>query len=283
MRDRVCSDWLSTYLEWTSAQESPESLHRWSAMSVLSAATRRSIYIEQEYFTIYPNIYVIIVAESAKVRKSTAMDLARDMFLEAFPQAHVFRDSGTAQGMIRKLNKKETKDGKNEEQRSVVAVFADEVANLFSYVKGQASTMVIFLTRTYGCPKVYDHTTSRDGEVRLYNLYPTLLGGTDPRNLKVLPEDAVGGLTGRLIWVIESSRRTNNPGWKRKDDRESTARRALREMLLTDLQTIGMLSGEMTVTLDAREYYNDWYEELSKRDMKDPDMDAFYQRCRPTT
>src|SRR3970282_852760 len=116
---RHLDDWLTSYLDWSSGQESPESLHLWSAMSILAAATRRQIWLEMEYFTIFPNIYVVIVAESARVRKSSAMDMARDVFTDAFPQAHIFRDSGTAQGMIKKLNTKvdTTKDDKDNENR----------------------------------------------------------------------------------------------------------------------------------------------------------------------
>jgi hypothetical protein len=108
-----------------------------------------------------------------------------------------------------------------------------------------------------------------------------LLGGTDPRNLKVLPDDAVGGLTGRLIWVIESTRRANNPGWIR-DPARIIRQRLLREGLLRDLQEISKLNGAMTVADDAQECYDGWYEDLSKKDTKDPDTDAFYHRCHVT-
>jgi hypothetical protein len=250
---------------------------------------RRNVYLEMEYGRIYPNLYVIFVAESAKARKSTAMDYGREMLIEAIPEIRVMRDSMTSQGLIKALNRKvqtivKTEDGKEvikEEQRSDVAIFADEVANLFSYERQRAAQMVIFLTRTYTCPTIYDHTTVRDSIVRLHNLYPVLLGGTDPRNLKVLPDDAVGGLTGRLIWVIESTRRANNPGWIR-DPARIIRQRLLREGLLRDLQEISKLNGAMTVSDDAQECYDGWYEDLSKKDTKDPDTDAFYHRCHVT-
>jgi len=141
--------------------------------------------------------------------------------------------------------------------------------------------MVIFLTRSYGCPSIYDHTTARDSTVRLHNLYPVLLGGTDPHNLKVLPPDAVGGLTGRLIWVIEKERRHNNPGWKRSSE-SAIRRKLIREMLIADLQRIANLQGEVNVNNDAQRYYDEWYEKLSARGNEDPNVDAFYQRCHTT-
>lgn len=282
---RLLQDWLQGYLDYTATQESPESLHLWTALSVISSALRRRVFIEHEYYKIYPNTYVILVAESARVRKSTAMDLGRDILLDACPDIKIMRDSMTSQGLIKALNKKTNiVDGNGqikEEMRSDVSIFADEVANLFSYDKIRAAQMVIFLTRSYSCPAIYDHTTARDSTVRLHNLYPVFLGGTDPHNLKVLPPDAIGGLTGRIIWVIERERRHNNPGWKR--DSESATRRALiKEMLIHDLQRIAALEGEVTVADDAQNLYDSWYEALSSRGNTDPSVDAFYQRCHTT-
>jgi hypothetical protein len=212
------------------------------------------------------------------------MDIGRDLLLDTLPEMKIMRDSMTSQGLIKSLNHKVQviKDDKvTEELRSDVAIFADEIANLISYERTRASQMVIFLTRTYGCPSIYDHTTVRDSTVRLHNLYPVLLGGTDPRNLKVLPEDAVGGLTGRLIWIIEAQRRGNFSGWKR-DPQRTLRRSLLREYLIHDLQRIAKLQGEMQVTPDAMALYDEWYLALSKKDAKDPETDAFYQRCHTT-
>lgn len=280
---RLCHDWLVSYLELTKHLEAQESLHLWTGLTVLSAALRRNVYLDMDYGKIFPNLYVIIVAVSAKARKSVAMDHGRDLLIDALPYIRIHRDSGTSQGLIKQLNKpvQVIKDGQiKEELRSDVGIFADEVANLFSYDKTRASQMVIFLTRAYTCPSVYDHTTVRDSVVRLHNLYPVLLGGTDPRNLKVLPEDAVGGLTGRLIWVIESTRRMNNPGWKSSESRID--RELLYEYLVHDLIRISKLSGAFKVDQDAMDYYDTWYNELSKRDASDPETDAFYHRCHTT-
>lgn len=280
---RLCQDWLASYIELTKNLEAQESLHLWTGLTVLSAALRRQVYLDMDYGKVYPNLYVIIVAVSAKARKSAAMDTGRDLLIDALPDIRIHRDSGTSQGLIKQLNHKAQViegDQIKEELRSNVAIFADEVANLFSYDKIRAAQMVIFLTRTYTCPNVYDHTTVRDSIVRLHNLYPTLLGGTDPRNLKVLPEDAIGGLTGRLLWVIESTRRSNNPGWRKKE--ESAAHDLLREALIHDLQRVSRLVGEFTAVPEARDFYDNWYTELSKKDFKDPETDAFYHRCHTT-
>lgn len=281
---RLTHNWLAEYLHLTERLEAKEQLHMWTALCVMSASLRRRVWLEMDYGTVFPNLYVIIVAESAKARKSTATDNGYNLLRDALPEMRIMQDSMTSQGLIKALNRptQVIRDDKiQEELHSDVAIFADEVANLFSYDKVRSSQLVIFLTRTYTCPAVYDHTTVRDSIVRLHNLYPVLLGATDPRNLKVLPPDAVGGLTGRLIWVIEGDRRANNPGWK-KDDRAHLEKILLREYLIHDLRRISNLQGEMHAEESAMKMYDNWYEELSKKDSKDPDTDAFYHRCHVT-
>lgn len=281
---RLLGNWLASYMELTSDLESPDNCHLWTGLTAISAATRRKVWLDMQYGTIYPNLYVIIVAVSAKSRKSAAMDFGRDLLMDAIPDIRIMRDSMTSQGLVKQMNHKVTiikGDKIEEEPRSDVAIFADEVANLFSYERTRAAQMVIFLTRTYTCPSVYDHTTVRDSLVRLHNLYPVLLGGTDPRNLKVLPEDAVGGLTGRLIWVVVNERRSNNPGWK-TDVRADLQRQLLREYLIHDLRVIGSLWGQFETEELARKTYDEWYAALAAKDANDLTTDAFYQRCHVT-
>lgn len=281
---RLLPDWIVGYLEYTASHEAPESLHLWNALVAISAASRRKVYIDLEQGPVFPNLYVIIVAESARVRKSASMALGRDLLIDAVPDVRIMRDSMTSQGLIKALNHRVQVlkgDKLVEELRSDVVIYADEVANLFSYERVRAAQMVIFLTRAYESPAIYDHTTVRDSVVRLHNLYPVMIGGTDPSNLKVLPPEAIGGLTGRLIWVVEGQRRANNPGWKR-DSARAARRTLLREALIHDLRRIGNLAGEMRVDADAMDFYDNWYEELAKRDARDPETDAFYHRCHTT-
>lgn len=281
---RLLPDWLQSYLEFTAEQESPDSFHLWTAIATLSAAVRRKLCLRMTYGEIYPNIYVIMVAESAKVRKSSAANFGRKILLDAFADINIMQDSMTSQALTKSMNHKTQVIKDNtiaEEQRSDVAIFADEVANLFSYDKMRAAYMTIFLTRTYECPDVYDHNTVRDSKIRLHNLYPVLVGCTDPKNLKTIPEEAADGLMGRLIWIIESERRVNNSGWQR-DASKSTKTQLIREMLIKDLQEIGRLQGEMHADDSAMNLYDAWYEALTSRDGRDPISDAFYHRCHAT-
>lgn len=281
---RLLDNWLAAYLEYTSDLESPESFHMWTALGTLSAATRRHTSLVMNYGTIYPNLYIIMVAASAELRKSTAANVGRKILLDTIVDINVMQDSMTSQGLTKSLNHKRSAMENGvvvEKLQSDVVIYADEVANLFSYDKLRAAQMSIFLTTTYECPDVYEHTTSRDNKIRLYNMYTTLIGCTDPKNLRTIPAETSDGLVGRLLWVIESKRRNANSGWV-DDDKNQLRKQLLREALIHDLRRITQVHGAFKVETDARQYYDDWYYKLAKNENIDQDSKAFYHRCHAT-
>ena len=223
---RQLSDWLDSYLDYTSDQESPEKLHLWTGLAVLSAVLRRRVWMDRAFYHLFPNIYVLIVAESARIRKSTAMKIGLTLMENSVKDVYTLGDAMTPEGLVKALNRPPTVKANEEEPdkpfitpvRSDIMIHADELANLFGYDRLRASKMAILLTRIYESPEKYEHTTKTDTKILLRNLYPTLLAGTDPRNLKVLPEEAVGGLIGRLIFVTAREKR-RAIAWPERSDR----------------------------------------------------------------
>ena len=67
--------WLQAYRRYVFKQESPDLFHFWTAMTMISSALRRHVWIDRKAYTIFPNLYVFLVEESAAARKSTAMEL----------------------------------------------------------------------------------------------------------------------------------------------------------------------------------------------------------------
>ena len=287
MSERLLEDWLDSYLEWTQDQESPEKLHLWTAFAVLSAALRRRIWLSRGIFSLYPNIYVLLVAESARVRKSTAMNIGVNLLLEALPAFKInggyITGAATPEGIVKQMNRvhhvfeKESDEIPKIKHESYLLIHADELATLFGYDKGRASRMTILLTETYGRDS-YMHTTKSDSQIDLKNLYTVLLAGTDPRNLKVLPDEVIAGLIGRIIFVTARDKR-KIIAWP-----ESSAdHKILREALKRDLETIANLQGEMTITSAGKELFTGWYEKLCEITTDDDSVtDAFKERCHDT-
>lgn len=281
MVDRQIGNWLDGYLEYTKKQESPECFHFWTGLSILSSSIRRQIWLDRGFYRLYPNIYVLLVAESATLKKSTAMDIGVRMIEEFATDVFYISGSMTPEGLIKHLNR--SKVVSNGQGKPVIQfnsdffLHADELAELFGFDRTRASKLTILLTKIYGSQDTHSHTTSGEGQLTLLNLYPTFLGGTAPQNLKVLPEEAVGGLLGRLIFVTSADSR-EPIAWPNPSENDRT----LWNKLGADLVKIGQVQGEMVKTREAKDYFENWYIPHTKNKNSDPRVDAFRARCHDT-
>src|SRR6266436_9614945 len=102
---RKLENWLESYLKYTSKQESPEKLHFWTGLSVLSSALKRQVWMDLSFFKLYPNIYVLLVAESAKSRKSISMDTGVNLIRDAVPDLYYISGSLTPEGLLKHMNR----------------------------------------------------------------------------------------------------------------------------------------------------------------------------------
>ena len=282
MAERHLNDWLQSYLDYTKNHESPEKLHLWTGLASLSAALKRQVYVDRGYYKLYSNIYVLIVAESARIRKSIAMDIGINLIRAAIPDLYYISGTLTPEGLVKHMNRVKviasSEKGKPEIQYdSHVLIHADELAELFSYDRTRAAKLTILLTKIYGSQTEHMHTLATEGQILLRNLYPTLLAATDPHNLKVLPEEAIGGLIGRTIFVTASEKR--KPIWKHHITDED---KKLYENLKDDLHTISLVRGEMKMTPEADAMFEQWYIKQSEVKVEDPRLDAFHERCHDT-
>lgn len=250
-------------------------------MSILSAAIRRQIWLDRGFYKLYPNIYVLLVAESATLKKSSAMDIGVSMLRKHARDVYYLTGSMTPEGLVKHLNQVKKIDNGNGKAiiqwNSDFFLHADELGELFGYDRVRASKLTILLTKIYGCQDEHPHTTASEGQLLLRNLYPTFLGGTAPQNLKVLPEDAVGGLLGRLIFVT-----SDNPRPPIAWPDPSADDRVLWNKLGADLTFISRLKGEIKKTPEAREHFKEWYEGNTREKSDDPRVDAFRARCHDT-
>ena len=281
MESRALPDWLQGYLQYTENHEAPEKIHLWVGLSILSTALRRQVFMDRGIYALYPNLYVVFVAESAEVRKSIAIDMGLPLLEDAIPDIEILGGRMTPEGIVKHLNRTKLTVNPTDpshpfiKQESHILIHGDELATLFGYDKNTASRMTILLTQAYGSQKSYKHTTKSDAQIILHNLYITLLAATDPRNLKVLPEDAIGGLIGRTIFVTSRERR-RPIAWPQKPSA------SLHDSLVVDLARIGALSGMVNVTQEAKDFFEAWYIKFSDTKVEDPRLGAFHKRAHDT-
>ncbi len=67
---------MQSYLQYVENTEPPVIFHRWSLLTAIGALLERNVFYGHDYFTYYPNLYVMLLGESG-TRKSTAINLAK--------------------------------------------------------------------------------------------------------------------------------------------------------------------------------------------------------------
>lgn len=264
---RQCKvSWLDSYLDYTANQESPELFHLWSGISVLGATLGRKCFVPRGYFLCYPNQYIIIVSESARCRKTTASDIAVDLFREAniFP---VTMEKITCARLSQKLHETGIKLG-----HSSIYIYSPELGNFLgsdSYTSG----LMLLVTTLYGCPSEWESGTKTQGTDTLKNVFVHILGCTTPSWLSGMPADMVeGGFSSRAIYIVQNVPRHASPDPDEPDI-------ALRARLVSDLKEISKITGIFKRTKEAKRTFNEWYKtNFAIIDDMDLRLKAYYAR-----
>lgn len=269
---RKCKDWLTSYLKFTEKQESPDLFHLWCAISVVATCLGRKVWIDRGFYTLRPNLYIILVAESALCRKTTAIDLSSALIREAVPDIHLIAQKITPEAFINAL-----KQYYSEHKVSEGYIIAEELS-VFLGNSVSNSALVQLLTKVYGSQEVCDYHTLARGKEKCYNLYINLLGGTAPEWIRSsLPAEAIaGGFTGRIIFVHASK------GRKDACPEMTDALRKLRQELMSDLRVIRELNGEAFFAKEAKDWFINWYEENYNPDEADFSLRGYYARKHDT-
>src|SRR3990167_8776352 len=97
---RKTNDWLRVYLSLTEGQESPDIFHLWCAVSTIATTLERNVWLDRGYYTLYPNLYVVLVSGSAVARKSTAIGVASRLYREANPEGIMVSQKVTPEALI---------------------------------------------------------------------------------------------------------------------------------------------------------------------------------------
>ena len=229
-----------------------------------------NIYLDRGFYKIYPNLYVIIIADSGKLRKSTAVEYGVDQLLRHVPGVKLFVERMTMEGLLDQMDQVTFSNG-IVQRSGEVFVFAPE---LIMFLPGdEISKKVIgFLTSVYMGKEKYGYLTKGGGEVKLENVLITFLGATAPDWLETISEDAAkGGFLARIVFIT-AEKRKKAIAWP-----QPNATSARLEDLRDDLIGISNLRGQMIPTQAFKDTFEKWYiKEDPPHD--DPRVQGFRER-----
>ena len=264
---RKLNNWMKAYRSYIIKHESPDIFHFWVGSQIIATALRRNVWINRGAYTVYPNQYVILVARSGSCRKSVAMEIGLDL-IDEIENIYILHERMTVEGLMDKLQRVLVLPNGRVVPDGSLLIHADELSNLF----GKASyitDLLSFLTAAYTSKAKLDFLTRSRSLTSVRNPCIGLLAGTTPDSMsEIFPSlTLVSGLIGRILLIVgERGERISKP----KLDK------SLRPDLIYDLTEISKLYGEMTITKEAEETFDVWYNAFPES--PSAELSTYYER-----
>ncbi len=241
--------------KFTEDTEVPAIFSVWAGISAVGAAIGRDCFVDQGYFAIYPNLYIVLVAGSARCRKSTAVNIAGDFIQKVTPKVNIISQKATPEGLIGMLSGLIGDEGATSIVPSAVGIaVVDELSTLIDK-NAFKSGLIALLTNLYDC-KDFEYLTRGRGRELVKNPCLSVLGASTIRWIKdTIPEIAVGGgFTSRIVFVYKDKREKLVP-WPTM----SAENKLLSEDIAHDLCEVAKLRGPVALDKHALDTYKEEY------------------------
>lgn len=202
--------WLRDYIDYTQGHEAPEDFHVWVGLTVISAALRRKVWLDNVYHKLYPNLYTILVSPPGVGKKTTAINIGVNILREAVGDLRIISEKCTPEALAKRLAKPVEKvkesGGMKLEAKAEGVIVAPELTVFMGSEQYNAS-LITMLTRLYDCADVQEVDTIARGVEKLKSVFVCLLGATTPSEIsRAIPQAATGGgLMSRLSIVLKES------------------------------------------------------------------------------
>lgn len=275
MARRCKGSWLESYLDYTRKQESPTAFHEWVGLSLLSASIGRHVWIPRIKYTIFPNLFVILVAGSAFCRKSVSIAIGMDILKSLEKPPMVFAQKITTEALIQALEEAKV-DG-----ASSGIICASELS-VFMGSDATKSGIIPTLTDLYDSPKEWVYHTRGRGKEVLRNVTLSVLAASTKEWLRSsIPIDAVGGgFTSRIIFVSQHapSKLILFPD----DEVDDIDEEILKSDLIADLWEVRTkIKGEIKFSPEAKKTAREWYVKEHQH-IRDSRLDGYFGRKHDT-
>ena len=266
---------LRNYMDFTSGSEVAENYHFWSGIFALSATVNRRVWLNLGQYTLYPNLYVILLGPPGS-GKDLAMDTSR-LVIEDIGGVKFSGDAQTKESLVRYLRDECPEIITiNGEAITItpISIFATELSHLLGPNSGH---MIDFLTTIYTKDKRYVTRTKNKGDDIIERPFLGLLAGTTPDWITTyLKSDIIGGgFTRRVIFVNEPARASiKDKSLRRPFLIVAPEQIVARQNVITYGTVLKSVIGEFKWEPDAKFEYERWY--MTRDIPEDPDVQGYH-------
>lgn len=240
--------WIDEYVEHTANVNSSELFRRWGAISAVAAALERKVWVRTSSGMLYPNVYVILVADPGVGKTVVTAPIQR--LLKTIETHHTAATSLTAAALIDDLQDAARQFTNMAAAVPVVRyhslyVVSDELGVLLPKYETEFMSK---LTAIYDCYDYSERRRSTKTNFTIENPQLNILAGCTPSYLmNVLPEGAWDqGFLSRCFLIFNTETKLVNMFQFHEQDTKSE------KNIQTKLKAIAALTGEFTVTDEAK-------------------------------
>lgn len=261
---------MDSFLAHTKDRESPTSFWRWSAYTAIAAVMRDNCYRRFGDSRVYPNIYTLILADSAIQRKGDPVKLCERM-VKVVNNTKLISGRSSIQGILDELSRTETDKKTGTPKTGGSAIFV--ATELSAGIVGDPEAIKI-LTDIYDYKDEYTSRLRGMGTFSIKHICFSMLAASNEELLRdVYDVKALfGGLLGRTFLIRPSEFRPGNSLF----DMENTDE-PLKD-LAGKLLDIANLHGEFVIDNAARTEYDTWYLPFRKSYQNKPDKSGVIGR-----
>jgi hypothetical protein len=246
---------LESICKYTEDTEIPGIFSLWVGVSTIGTALGRNVYIDQGFFQVHPNTYIVLVANSACSRKSTSIGIGQRFLQNIHPSINMFSQKMTPEALIGSLSGLDLNNSNDSIIPSAVGIaIADELSTLIDK-NSFATGMIALLTSLYDS-KDFEYNTRGRGKEPVKNPCLSILGGSTIHWIKEsIPEVAIGGgFTSRIVFVYKDKMEKLVP-WPFMTEEN----KQLEKDIIHDLNDISNMRGPFGISDEAKELYKDEY------------------------
>lgn len=282
--ERNLKDWMEAYMKYTEDTEPASIFHRWVGMSVLAGALRKKTCLSLGRIRVYPNLYIVLVAEPGIARKSQSITFGQGIMTQV-PELIMSADVVTREALLQDIEAcavdEQLKDGTNFKHSSL-SVISREFESFLGQKK-ENTKMLVMLTDLFDAQEIpYKYRVKNSTSNEVPSVFLNLLAATTPESLaSCLPSTAIGGgLTSRVlfVWADRKQKKCAIP-------KKTQAIVELEKKLVDDLYAISRIVGEYQFSPEAEKKWDDWYNDYDEtsinRICRDPAFNGWYSR-KPT-
>lgn len=132
-------NWLDGIIHQHKELESPTSFWYWSAIAAISAVMKDQVWINRQIYNLYPNIYVMLHAESG-MKKGPPISMARQL-VKPVNSTRIISGRSSIQGILKKLGTAQTAPGGKVQMKSVAFICSSELSS--SIVEDPVATKIL--------------------------------------------------------------------------------------------------------------------------------------------